>query len=77
MLTALEEAHSKEWTTLHELLRVLIYEVNLLRLSFLAANGVAKHDLPAPLVIPSPKDPPPKRLSLRETARQAIAALGR
>jgi hypothetical protein len=74
MLAALEEAHSKEWTTLHELVRVLIYEVNGLRLSYLASHGVSSDKL-TPLVIPSPKDPPPERPSLRETARRAMAAL--
>lgn len=74
MLAALEEAHSKEWTTLHELLRVLIYEVNALRLFTASVHGVPKDKL-TPLTIPSPKDPPPKRQSLRETARQAMAAL--
>lgn len=73
MLAALAEAYRNRWGRTEDLLRTVALEVNDLKNLYLRRNYEVR-DV-EPLVIRRPWDPEPKKRSLRETAREALAYL--
>ena len=75
MLRALAEARRDEWTRTHELLRIVALELNDFKNLYLRRNYEVQASDVDPVVIRRPGDPEPKKRSLRDTAREALAYL--